>query len=111
MAIEARNGAREQLPFRKRTGIAYGFPTLDLEYDAVTSVPGGRQIRQPMILYSGDLCNAVLRLMTMYNDLLEENNQREKNYEHDQRTIASLEGEILRLKNSARGHENKPLKK
>jgi len=105
MAIEARNGAREQLPFRKRTGIAYGFPTLDLEYDAVTSVPGGRQIRQPMILYSGDLCNAVLRLMTMYNDLLEENNQR------DQRTIASLEGEILRLKNSARGHENKPLKK
>ncbi len=36
-----------------------------------------------------------------------ENEQREKNYEKDQRTISHLSGEVEKLKNQLRGHENK----
>ncbi len=99
---------RRQIPFRVQPGTAYGSDTVDLVYESYTTLPNGRTLRQPMLLHAGDLSTAVLELIRLYNDVLAENTQREKNHEHDQRTISRLEGEIEKMKHQLRGHETKP---
>ena len=98
---------RQQVPFQVRQGTVCGFANVDLLYESTTLLPGDRVVRQPMAVPSGSLATAILELLRLYNDLLVENAQHEKNYERDQRTIARLDGEVEKLKNQLRGHEGK----
>ncbi len=106
-AVNGTKQERQQVPFQVRSGTVCGFASVDLVYESHTILPNGRILRQPMILPSGDLATAILELIRQYNDVLAENEQREKNYEKDQRTISHLAGEVEKLKNQLRGHENK----
>jgi hypothetical protein len=99
---------RPQMPFRVLGGFSHGFQTTELHYESDVLVPGrSTRVRMPMVLrHSDPPYDAVLELMRIANDLLEENAALHKEYQRDQKTIARLQGMIETLENRVRGHQS-----
>lgn len=103
MNEEVAEAKRVQVPFRVEVVTFCNRPRTDVYYDGKVTL-GGRTITQPMLVDREDCALAILEMIRIYNDLLEENAAREKIYERDQRQIAALQGKIESLENSLRGY-------